>query len=97
MGHRVAPGARLDLAEPWHYVASDRSVETADRLIDSITARFFLLGNHPQAGSRRDELRPGLRSFPIGAYVVLYRIEGSDVLIQHVTRGSRDLESLLGE
>ena len=97
MGHRVAPKARTDLDELWHYVASNSSVETADRLIDSITARFFLLGKQPQAGRRRDELRPGLRSFPVGEYVVLYRIEGSDVLIQHVTRGSRDLDSLLGE
>src|SRR5207244_12915476 len=97
MGHRVAPKARNDLDELWHYVANNSSVETADRLVDSVTARFFLLGKHPQAGRRRDELRLGLRSVPVGAYVVLYRIEGNDVLIQHVTRGSRDLETVLGE
>ena len=47
-------------------------------------------------GGRRDEdLRPGLRSFPVGEYVIIYRLEGEDVLILHVLRGSRDIEALL--
>jgi toxin ParE1/3/4 len=46
-------------------------------------------------GRRRDEdLRPGLRSFPVGEYVIIYRVEGEDVLILRVIRGSRDLEAL---
>jgi len=49
-------------------------------------------------GRRRDhDLRPGLRSFPVGEYVIIYRVEGPDVLILHVMRGSRDIEGLLGE
>lgn len=94
MAHRLAPEAEADLDELWYYVTSNASIETADRLVDSITARFFLLGTHPRAGRRRDDLRPGVRSFPVGEYVVLYRIEGDDVLIQRVVRGSRDLEPL---
>ena len=46
-------------------------------------------------GRRRDEdLRPGLRSFPVGEYVIIYRVEAEDVLILHVIRGSRDIEAL---
>jgi toxin ParE1/3/4 len=81
----------------WFYVAGDRSIETADRLVDAITARFFLLATHPRVGRRRDDLRPGLRVFPVGEYLVLYRIDGDDVLIQRVVRGSRDLDALLRE
>jgi hypothetical protein len=40
-------------------------MEIADRLIDAITDRFFLLGNHPYVGRLRDDLRSGLRSFPL--------------------------------
>jgi plasmid stabilization system protein ParE len=36
-------------------------------------------------------LRPGTRSFPVGEYVILYRIEEGDVLILHVVRGSRNI------
>jgi toxin ParE1/3/4 len=95
MAHRLAPEAEADLEELWFYVATNASVDTADRLIDSITARFFLLAQHPHVGRRRDDLRPGVRGFPVGEYVVFYRIDGDDVLIQRVIRGSRDLEALL--
>jgi hypothetical protein len=38
---------------------------------------------------RRRFLQPGLRSFAVGAYIVLYRIDGDDVLIRRVA-GSLD-------
>ena len=74
------------------------SIEIANRLIDAITERLFLLGQYPQMGRRRDhDLRPGLRSFPVGEYVILYRVEAEDAVILHVMRGSRDIEGLLNE
>lgn len=97
MAHRLAPEAEVDLDELWYYVAANASVEIADRLVDSLTTRFFLLGTHPRAGRRRDDLRSGVRAFPVGEYVVLYRVEGNSVLIQRVVRGSRDIEALIRE
>ena len=97
MAHRLAPEAEVDLDELWYYVATNASVEIADRLVDSLTTRLFLLGTHPHAGRRRDDLRSGVRAFPVGEYVVLYRVEGDGVLIQRVVRGSRDIEALLRE
>jgi len=98
MGHRLAPQAEADLDDIAFYVfVQSGSVDLADRLIESISARFALLGTHPRAGRRRDDLRPGMRTFPVGDYLVLYRVERDDVLIQRVVRGSRDLDALLGE
>lgn len=98
MGHRLAPRAKADLEELAFYVFVETgSVETAKRLVDAIVERFVLLGTHPSAGRRRDDLRPGIRSFPVGNYLLFYRIEGDDVLVQRVVRGSRDLEALLRE
>ena len=72
-------------------------LDTADRFIDSITDRFFLLASHPNIGRARDkDLRPGLRSFPVGEYVIIYRVEDDDVLILRVLRGSRDIAALFG-
>jgi len=72
MGHVRSPQADSDLDSIWYYVASESgSVEIADRLIDSITERFLLLANYPNIGRRRDDdLRPGLRSFPVGEYLI---------------------------
>jgi len=96
--HRIAPLAESDLDSLWFYVAKESgNLEIADRLIDSITERFLVLSRYPRLGRRRDEeLRPGLRSFAVGDFVILYRIEGEEVLILRVLRGSRDLKALLG-
>jgi len=95
MAHRLAPQAQADLDDIAYYVfVESGSVETADRLIESITTRFVLLGTHPRAGRRRDDLRPGMRGFPVGEHVILYRIEGSDALILRIVRGNRDIEAL---
>ena len=91
MAHRLAPEARTDLDDVWWYVANAASAETADRLVDAITARFLLLSSHAWLGRRRDDLRLGLRLFPVGEYVIFYRIDGADVLIQRVVRGARDI------
>ena len=69
MAHRLAPQVEFELDDIWYYIARDSgSIEIADRLIDSITDRFFLLSHHPYVGRLRDDLRPGLRSFPVGQY-----------------------------
>ncbi len=98
MAHRRAPEAELDLDGIWNYVATrSGSMEVADRLIDSIADRFLLLAMHPYLGRARDEdLRPGLRNFPVGEYLIIYRIEGEDVVILRVIQGNRDVQGLFG-
>jgi len=99
MGHLRSPQADSDLDDIWYYVATKSgSIEIADRLIDSIADRFLLLARHPYIGRARDaDLRPGLRSFLVGNYVIIYRIQDADVLILRVVRGSRDIEALFGQ
>ena len=98
MAHRLSPEAEAELDNVWYYVATaSGSMDVADRFIESLTRTFFLLALHPYMGRRRDEdLRPGMRSFVLGKYIILYRLDGEDVLILHVVRGSRDIEALFG-
>lgn len=94
MGHRRAASADFDLDGIWYYVARETgSLERADRFINSIIDRFYLLSENAYIGRPRDDLRPGLRSFPVGNYVILYRIEDADVVILRVFHGSRDIAS----
>lgn len=58
MAHRLAPEVESELDDIWYYIARESgSIEIADRLIDSITARFFssrqlpLSGTQPRRGS----------------------------------------------
>jgi toxin ParE1/3/4 len=96
MAHQRAPQADADLDDIWYYTAKESgSIEIADRLIDSLTERFWLLARHPHVGRLRDDLRPGMRSFPVGRYIILYRVEDEDVLILNVVAADRDLNRLL--
>ena len=56
MAHRVAPRAEADLDEIWYYVAKESgSIKIANRLIDAITDRFFVLADFPYFGRARDD------------------------------------------
>jgi plasmid stabilization system protein ParE len=56
MAHRVAAEAEAELDNIWYYVATESgSVEIADRLIDSITERFYLLACYPHIGRQRSK------------------------------------------
>jgi toxin ParE1/3/4 len=96
MTHCIAPDAEAELDSIWLYIAKrSGSMDIADRLIDSITARFCLLAQNPFLGRSRDyDLRPGLRSFAVGNYVIIYRPENEDVLILHVVHGNQNIQAL---
>jgi len=98
MAFHLTPEAEAELDDIWLYIARESgSVEIASRLVETVTQRFWLLGQHPQMGRRRDhDLREGLRSFPVGEYVILYRVVAGDALILHVMHCSRDIEGLVG-
>ena len=90
---RVSREAEAKLDAIWMHIARESgSIETATRVVESITDRFWLLARSPFIGRRRDDLRPGLRGFPVNNYVIIYRVEHEVVLlILHVMHGSRDI------
>ncbi len=98
MAHRLAPRAAADLDDIWHYVATETSsLETADRLIDTMTDRFLALASFPYLGrSREGDFGPGYRSLAVGEYVIVYCVENERVRILRVVHGRRDLETLFG-
>lgn len=99
MAHLLSLEAEAELDGIWYYIATESgNADIADRIIDSLTDRFRLLALNPYVGRRRDEdLRPGMRSFPVGQYIVLYRVEDGDVRILHVVQGRRDIQMLFGQ
>ena len=65
--YRLSEAAAADIDALWLYVAEHGGVDPADRLIDAIMDGIRLLADHPGMGRVRDELAPGLRSFPTAA------------------------------
>ena len=70
---RVARSATADLDEIWTYIARRESVEAAERFVSYLTSKFSLLARNPGLGRDRSDLRPGLRTFPVGNYRIYYR------------------------
>ena len=90
MRYRVSDDAERDLEEIYLYWASRASLETADRVIDRIMERFWLLGEHPDAGKSAGDIAVGVKCFPAGKYLIYYRKtrRGADIL--HIFHGARD-------
>jgi toxin ParE1/3/4 len=86
------PKARSDLIELWSYIAED-SETRADAFIDRIDKTFDTLAANPRMGRVREELADGLRSFPVGKYVVFYRISSTGVDIVRVLHSARDIDT----
>jgi toxin ParE1/3/4 len=95
-GFRLAPDVEAELDAIWLYVArGSGSIDTANHLADQISEHFWQLAQHPYIGRTRNDWRPGLRSFPVDDYLIIYRIiEGDTVLILHVVHGRRDIGAL---
>jgi toxin ParE1/3/4 len=88
-----SPQARLDLSEIADFIARD-SVDAALRFLDEVDNVLKKLADFPGLGRSRDELGPGLRSFPAGNYVLFYRATAEAIDLVRVLHGARDLDRL---
>ena len=94
--YRVSREASRDLDEIFLYWAKRAGLKIADRLIDGITERFWLLGEHPDAGRRSDDIAVGVKCFPAGKYLIYYRKTREAIDILHIFHGARDKEKAFG-
>ncbi len=90
---KVSDRAREDLDALWLDIAADNS-RAADRLVHRIVNQYTKLCQFPGMGPRRDELRPGLRSWPVGNYLIFYKSTDEGIEIIRILHGARDLPTL---
>lgn len=91
--HIITREAEADIDEMLAYIASDNfdaSLVFYDRLIN----QFERLADNPMAGRARPELNEGLRSFPLGSYLIFYRVWAGEVAITRVIHSARDLDEI---
>jgi len=53
-----------------------------------------MLGGWPEAGRRREDIAPGVRSFPVKSYVIFYRQGAGQIQVLRVLHGRRDVPRL---
>jgi toxin ParE1/3/4 len=86
------PRARNDLIEIWAYIAED-SDSKADAFVELLDRKFRALAENPAIGRARHDLTEGLRSFPVGRYVIFYMPLGDGVEVIRVLHSARDIDA----
>ena len=84
------PQAEEDLLDIWCYIARDNP----DAWIDQLGETAWRLAENPEIGTTREELLPGIRSFPVGNYILFYQAIDDGIDLIRVLSAYRNLESL---
>ena len=86
--------AEEDLIGIWIYIARDNPA-AADATLRGIDEKFSMLAENPRIGRALPELRKGMRRWPFGEYLILYREIPEGVEIVRVVHGARDLKRVM--
>jgi toxin ParE1/3/4 len=90
---QVSDQAKRDLIEIWEHIAADRP-RAADRLVQTLVNTYLSLADTPGIGRDRRELRPGVRSMPVGNYLIFYRFDDERLFVVRVLHGARNLRAV---
>jgi toxin ParE1/3/4 len=86
-----------DLDGIFDEIFANNGVNVAIAQMNRIERAFERLGRFPNLGRERSDLKPGLRSWAVTPWTVLYRLNAADVIIIRVLDGRMNLSSLLGK
>ncbi len=93
-----SPEAQLDLLDFYDMVAEGGGGESALACAERIQAACLRLAAFPKRGTRRDDVRPGLRMTGFERRVAIaFHVVAGRVTIDRVLYGGRDLGTLLSE
>ena len=98
--HKVffRPRAEADLSGLYDWIAEDSGEEVAAGYIDRIEAACLALETFPQRGTRRDDIRQGLRTIGFERRATIaFRVMDDEVVIIRIFYGGRDFERALRE
>lgn len=85
--------AEEDLIAIWLYIAKD-NMTAADKLLAKFENVFEILIEQPEFGVARPDIAPELRYFPVGKYLIFYRIIAEGIEIVRAVQGSQLLTEL---
>jgi plasmid stabilization system protein ParE len=95
-----APEAESSLVALYDYIAEHGSPAVAERYVSAIVAYCESLARCPRRGTRRDEIRPGLRVTNYKRRTVIafaFDETNEKVIILGIFYAGRDYERALGE
>ncbi len=92
---RLSRQAKADIHAIWDYIGITNDNPTAaHNQVETLFEKLQLLATQPMMGQLREDLRPRLRTFAAGSYVVLYYPMKDGIEVAGVVHGARDIESM---
>jgi len=90
------PRAETDLLNLYRHIAAEAGRDAAEGYIGRIEAACFALEHFPNRGTRRDGIRPGLRTMGFERRAtIVFRVLGREVVIVRIFYGGQDYERAL--
>ena len=91
--YRLRAHAQNDLEVIWDYTLEQWGAQQAERYFESLFTCFDDLASNPQMGRQREEVLPGMRSFPQGRHIVFYEIDDLGIEIVGIVHQSADVDT----
>jgi toxin ParE1/3/4 len=88
--YRFSSAANADIEEIASYIF-DLNPVAAHNFLNALEETCQLLSQHPVLGRLRPELGEGVRSFPVGNYLIFYTAAPPGIDVARVIYGGRDL------
>ena len=90
MTYRFTRAAVEDFENLYAAGVSAFGVDQAERYVAELIEALTFLATFPMAARARPELGSETRSHPFRSHIILYRPDGSDILIQRIRHGRED-------
>lgn len=91
--YRLTRAADSDVVSILEYTIATFGVEQAVTYRDGLIKTFEFIAEFPRVARERLEIDPPVRAHPYKSHIVIYIIEGDDVLILGIRHGREDWAS----
>ncbi|EBP0014030.1 type II toxin-antitoxin system RelE/ParE family toxin [Salmonella enterica] len=92
----IAPQAEHDLEAIGDWIAQDNPVRAVS-FTEELYQQCLLIAESPVIYRERPELGRGVRSCAYGRYLVLFRVLDTEVRVERILHGSRDITGMFAE
>ncbi len=91
---KLSPLAEQDLIDIWYYISLDNQ-EMAIDFVEKLRQRILTLTDFPLSGTKREDIKKGLRLLIFKKYNIFYSVKTDFIFIVRVLQKSRKIKNLL--
>ncbi len=91
-----SPQFRIEADKAWDYLA-EYSVTRANAFIIEVSETLDQLAAYPRMGRSREEIMQGMRSFPVGRYLIFYQPIENGIKVLRLKHAAQDIDTFFAK